>query len=203
MQLGLELLFTLCLIGALPPENFIKQDNQDQSEEYLVTCKFTANSSITVVMYNNKNITAAVQGDLSDWKVLKSVSFFEVEGASLVIGAHSNDAKPCVNCGLSIRCGSNSPSSVFNALTSRETELWYSMGSNDSFSFEMILGDDEDWVVNGAKAPLVCHSDLKLKLPFNGEDVSSPPFMWPSSQLPYALFRSHPLREGAITKVVL
>ena len=68
------------------------------------TCRFAMDSHVDAVLYNGRNLTASVEGDLSDWEEAKSISFDVVPGASLVVLGRS-DADPHV-AGLWLACRS-------------------------------------------------------------------------------------------------
>lgn len=54
----------------------------------MVTCKFSIDRQVDAVLYNGRNVTTSVAGDLSDLRVSKSFTFQVVPGGSLVIIGH-------------------------------------------------------------------------------------------------------------------
>ena len=86
-----------------------------------VKCRLTIDNIVSAVFYNG--VKLSVSGDITNWKVVKTFSFYSVDGANLqIVGADVKSCDGCICSGLIIECS--------DGLTSNLKE-WVAYGSDN------------------------------------------------------------------------
>eukprot|EP00928_Gymnodinium_smaydae_P018052 TRINITY_DN16876_c0_g4_i1.p1 TRINITY_DN16876_c0_g4~~TRINITY_DN16876_c0_g4_i1.p1 ORF type:complete len:6319 (+),score=1016.24 TRINITY_DN16876_c0_g4_i1:2009-18958(+) len=123
----------------------------------VLTCTFTIDEGVESVYYNGEDITDRVVGELDKWISVKTVSFVQVEGATLVVKARCEERSvdASVTCGFQMSCS--------NGMTSGSVG-WEAHGSTEPIVEPYISGGGNDWndVVESVTSAFLL-TDAKVK----------------------------------------
>uniref|UniRef100_A0A0G4GQX5 Uncharacterized protein n=1 Tax=Chromera velia CCMP2878 TaxID=1169474 RepID=A0A0G4GQX5_9ALVE len=158
--------------------------------EASVQCLFTVDNKVESVTYGREDLTSSVEGELSNWKSLKTVSFVPQEGAALVIRGHNFEANSCATGALVFRCtDSAGRRSAWNLETGRGASdgvFLRSVGAESLGGLPPVGADSDEDFPQSLVAPCVATAGISEVVPGNQHK------RWASSGEAYAAFRIKP-----------